>query len=102
HGAEHSHVVAADAVHSQLGELGSADDVAAANDQADADSHIVYLLDIVGNSLEGVKMKSGPMASGECFAGDLEQHSCVGDRTRQEVIPLPSGSGRTVVPGCSR
>ena len=75
HRAEHSHVVGADAVHSHLGELRAANDVAAADHQADAGAHARRLsLIFVGEALDNVEIEPDALVSGECFAGDLEQN----------------------------
>src|SRR5690349_1855738 len=75
HCAEHSHVVAADSIHSLLRELRAADDVTATDDKPDAGAELLHLLDFTGNPVEGREIETESLAAGECFARDLEKYS---------------------------
>ena len=72
-GAEHAHVVGAGAVHAALGEFGSAEEVAAADDDADLD-----ILggggDLTGDCGHDVGIDAD-LASAEDLAGELEQNT---------------------------
>src|SRR5205807_9722454 len=72
-GAEHSHVVGAAAVHAALGELGTAEVVAAAHDDGDLDAGADDVGDLARDRLDDVGVHAEPTAAREGLAGQLQE-----------------------------
>ena len=103
HGAEHAHVVGADAIHPHFRELRAAHDVAAADHDTDARPHRDDVLDLPSEAIEDVEIETGGALSGECFTGELEQHARILERRATPAItPAPAESGRSASRRCSR
>ena len=74
--AEHAHVVGLGAVHAGLGELGAAEEVAAAHDDGDLGALGDDLGELLGDAADDVGVDAD-LAAAEGLAGELEQHPVV-------------------------
>src|SRR4051812_45675497 len=58
HGPEHAHVVCRDAIHAVLRQLRATDDVATADYEADADTHVSDFLDVIGKPVHSFEIEN--------------------------------------------
>ena len=72
HGAEHSHVVCARSVDAPLGQLGTAEVVATADDHGDLDSGSDNVCDLAGNARHHIGINAQLPAPGEGLTRQLE------------------------------
>ncbi len=75
--AEHAHVVAGHPVAALGGDCDTAENIAAADDDADFNAHVPRFGDIGGNAVRDRDVDAEPLASHERFAGSLEQNAFV-------------------------
>src|SRR5687767_9522031 len=71
--AEHAHVIGGDTIHTHLGELPSAYDVATADHHPNADAHVDDSTNLVTELANAVEVETGALLSGEGLAGELQQ-----------------------------
>jgi hypothetical protein len=78
-GAEHAHVVGAGPVHAALGDLGAAEEVAAADDDRDLHAAVDDVAHLPGDVGDDVEVEAD-RAAAEHLAGQLQQHAAVAGR----------------------
>ena len=77
HGAEHSHVIGAGALHSHLGELAASYDVAASDDETDRGPQLYDVDDFVTQTIHRVEIESKSLVTGERFAREFDEDAGV-------------------------
>ena len=74
HRAQHAHVVSTSAIHTPLGELGTPEVVAPADDHGDLGPRADDSCDLPSNGLHNIGINPEITLSGECLTGQFEEH----------------------------
>src|SRR5262249_51113391 len=79
----------------------AAEDVAAADHQADLDAHPVHGLDVAGDTLHRFLIETVLLRSHQSFAGDLQEDAAIVCLQRHDgAFSLPIRHGVAPLPGC--
>ena len=77
HAGEHPHIVGVGAVHALFRSRHAANDIAAADHDADLDVHLVYFADLIRDPTDHPGVDAKAVIAGESFTGQLNQHAAV-------------------------
>ena len=86
HRRQHAHVVGGDPVESLAAGRGAADDVPAADDQAEPDAQRMDRLDLLGERLDDPEIQAHALLAAQRLAGELEQGAGVGEGHQDSPI----------------
>ena len=92
HGGEHAGVVGGGLGHAEFAGEPAAEEVAAADDDADLDAAVTALDDLTGDVVEGLGVDAGVSLSLERLAGDLEDDSGCGGRIGHGACAIRANS----------
>src|SRR5688572_30864519 len=92
----------ADAIHPHRRQLRAADDVAAADHEADGDTHVGNALHLVSEPSDGLEVEAESLVAGQRLTGQLEENPAIAQLRHARVTPRPSGIERSAAPARSR
>src|SRR5882724_1767163 len=97
-GREHAHIVGRRALHALHRPGDAAEDVAAADHQADLDAHAIDGLNVAGNARHGFLVEAELLRSHQRFAGDLQEDAAIMRLQRHDgALSQPIRHGRLLL-----